>query len=75
METSKCFSIAQKGPCVGVQNNYRPISLLSCISKVFEKLVFNKIYTYLTANNLMSPSQSGFRPGDSTVRQTCIYMS
>ena len=33
-------------------NNYRPISLLSCISKVFEKLVFKHIYTYLTRHNI-----------------------
>ena len=38
-------------------NNYRPISLLPCISKVFEKLVFNHIYTYLTGNKLISPYQ------------------
>ena len=50
-------------------NNYRPISLLPCISKVSEKLVFNHIYTYLTGNKLSSPYQSGFRPGDSTVKQ------
>ncbi len=28
-------------------NNYRPISLLCCISKVFEKLIFNHIYSYV----------------------------
>jgi hypothetical protein len=50
-------------------NNYRPISLLPCISKVFEKLVFNHIYSYLTRSNLISSHQSGFRPGDSTVKQ------
>jgi hypothetical protein len=50
-------------------NNYRPISLLPCVSKVFEKLVFNHMYSYLIKNNLISPNQSGFRPGDSTVRQ------
>jgi hypothetical protein len=56
-------------------NNYRPISLLSCTSKVFEKLVFNKIYSYLITNNLISPNQSGFRPGDSTVRQLYPYVT
>jgi len=46
--------------------NYRPISLLPCLSKVLEKLVFNKIYTHLTENNLLSEKQSGYRPGHST---------
>ena len=39
------------------------------MSKVFEKLVFKHIYAYLTNNKLISPHQSGFRPGDSTVKQ------
>ena len=51
------------------RNNYRPISLLPCISKVFEKLVFTQMYSYLTTHNLINPNQSGFRPNDSTVRQ------
>ena len=49
--------------------NYRPVSLLSCISKIFEKLVFNHVYQYLDHFHLLSPKQSGFRPGDSTVNQ------
>ena len=44
-------------------NNYRPISRLLCVSKVFEKFVFNQMYSYLTRNNLISPNRSGFRPG------------
>ena len=46
--------------------NYRPISLLSCISKILEKLVFNKIYLHLTKYNLLPEKQSGYRPGHST---------
>ena len=49
--------------------NYRPISLLPCISKVFEKILFEHIYTYLKANNLINRHQSGFTPGDSTINQ------
>ena len=52
--------------------NYRPVSLLSCISKIFEKLVFNHVYQYLDHFHLLSPKQSGFRPGDSTVNQLCF---
>ena len=50
-------------------NNYRPISLLPCISKVFERILFNHIFTFLKRNNLINKSQSGFIPGDSTVNQ------
>ena len=49
--------------------NYRPISLLPICSKIFEKLVFNHLYNFLTTNNLITKNQSGFRPGDSTTNQ------
>jgi hypothetical protein len=50
-------------------NNYRPVSLLPCISKALERLMYNHINTFLTENSLITPKQSGFRPGDSTVNQ------
>ena len=46
--------------------NYRPISVLSILAKVFESLVHQQIYSYFSSNNLLSPAQSGFRPGHST---------
>ena len=42
-------------------DNYRPISLLSSISKTFEKVVFNQVYEYFTNNELFYNSQYGFR--------------
>ena len=48
-------------------NNYRPISVLSVIAKVFEKIVFKQFYEYLSDNNLLSQNQSGFRPRHSTL--------
>ena len=49
--------------------NYRPISLLPICSKIFERLIYNELFTFFTDNNLISPNQSGFRPGDSCVNQ------
>ena len=40
--------------------NYRPISLLITMSKVLEKLVYTRLYSYLEGNNLLYPSQYGF---------------
>ena len=54
--------------------NYRPISLLSCISKVLERLVFKKVYAHLTCNNILSDKQSGYRPGHSTQLQL-VYLT
>ena len=55
-------------------NNYRPISLLSVIGKVFERLLFQQIFNFLKETNFLSPFQSGFVPGDSTINQlTYIY--
>ena len=49
--------------------NYRPMSLLPICGKLFEKITIDEIYTHLQENNLLSPKQSGFRPGDSTINQ------
>ena len=46
--------------------NYRPISLLSSISKIFERVAFNQLYDYLTSNGLLYESQYGFRKFHST---------
>ena len=49
--------------------NYRPISLLPICSKIFEKIIFKNLYSYLNTNNLLTTNQSGFCPGDSTTNQ------
>ena len=46
--------------------NYRPVSLLSGVSKVFEKLVNNRIVDHLEKCSLFSDFQYGFRPSRST---------
>ena len=50
-------------------SNYRPISLLPILAKIFERIVFKNLYNYLTFNNLITKNQSGFRPGDSCTNQ------
>ena len=44
-----------------IMDNYRPISLLTSISKLFEKVVFNQLFEYFHKNNLFYDSQYGFR--------------
>ena len=51
-------------------SNYRPISLLPVFSKIFEKVVQNQLYNYLSTNNLLFESQHGFRENYSTETAT-----
>ena len=47
-------------------SNYRPISVLSCFSKILERVMYNPLYQYLTKNEILYPKQFGFRKGYST---------
>ena len=47
-------------------NNFRPISVLPVVMKIFERAIHKQLYDHLTTNKLLSPYQSGFRPGHST---------
>ena len=49
--------------------NYCPVSLLPICGKIFEKLIFNEMFKFFNENNLISPKQSGFKPGDSCINQ------
>ena len=46
--------------------NYRPISVISIVPKIMEKLIYNQLYDYLINSNILSNSQHGFRPCHST---------
>ena len=47
-------------------NNYRGISLSSCLSKLFTGLLQNRLITHLERHNFFSPFQAGFRPDHRT---------
>ena len=51
------------------KENYRHISVLQIFGNVFEKLIYDSVYRHLCNNDILTPRQSGFRPGDSTVNQ------
>lgn len=52
-------------------NNYRPISVLSMMSKLLEKMIASRLSDFLFTNNLIYEKQYGFRTGCSTLTATC----
>ena len=49
--------------------NYRPVSLLPIMGKMFEKCIYDTLYSYFEKHNLFTPCQSGFRKNDSCISQ------
>ena len=47
-------------------SNYRPISLLSVFSKIFEKIMHERLYNFLELHEILFQMQFGFRNGNST---------
>ena len=52
-----------------ILENYRLVSLLPVCAKIFEKIIYNRIFEYHIENNLITENQSGFKPGDSCINQ------
>ena len=59
MENCKCYSHLQNGDRAD-KSNYRPISVLPVISRLFEKLVTNQVYKHMEDNGLFSSGQSAY---------------
>lgn len=47
-------------------SNYRPISILPCFSKILERIMYNRLYTFLCKHNILYKKQFGFQAGHST---------
>ena len=63
---AKVFSHIQTGER-NDPNNYRPISVISTTARIFEKVIYEQLYDYLSRKNILDPHQSGFRSLHSTV--------
>ena len=64
-KTARVIPIFKEGD-KNAKENYRPISVLPVVSRLFERLVFNQLYQHLITNDLLASSQSGFRTLHST---------
>ena len=61
-----CWKIARVAPVFNdgpadESFNYRPISVLPVVSRLFEKLIYNQLYHYLDSNKLIFGKQSAYR--------------
>lgn len=65
-KVSKTTPIHKKGSW-DLPENFRPVSILPIISKVFEAIIQSQLYNYLESNGLLTVAQYGFRSGLSTI--------
>ena len=65
LKLAKVIPIHKSGD-VFDKTNYRPVSVLICLSKLFERTIYNQLLEFLNDNDIISPQQYGFRPKRST---------
>ena len=51
---------------------FRHISLTSCVSKLFERIILSRLRFLLNSNFILSPRQAGFRPGRSNLQSNSV---
>ena len=68
-KSSTIYPVHKSGKPTNAPSSFRPISLTSCVSKLFERLVLARLSFLLESRNLLTPSQAGFRPARSTTDQ------
>ena len=66
LKVAKVFPVFKTGDRQSL-NNYRPISVLPVLSKVFERVLYKRLYTFMETFKLFSENQFGFRTKRSTV--------
>ena len=68
-KTSSIIPIHKMGKPLDSPASFRPISLTSCVSKLFERIILSRLLFFLESDSILSPRQAGFRPGRSTLDQ------
>lgn len=66
MKLAKVSPIFKNNGSNDIMKNYRPVSLLPVLSKVLERIVYNRLLNFLMKHKILSASQYGFQPNLST---------
>ena len=65
-KNAKVLPLHKKG-CVLERKNYRPVSILSPLSKVLERVIYEQVYSYFSSNKIFHPNIMGYRKNRSTL--------
>ena len=71
---AKIIMVPKPGKDLSLAKNYRPISLLSCLGKLFERLLAGRLSEHLEEKGLFNKNQSGFRRGKMTSDQLLRFV-
>ncbi len=74
MKVAKILPL-HKGDSVLIPGNYRPISLLPIFSKIFERLIYNRLIEFISQNSILSELQFGFQKNKSTEQAVTSIIS
>ena len=73
-KTSSIIFIHKMGKPLNPPASFRPISLISCVSKLFECIILSRLLFFQESNSILSPHQTGFCPRQCTLDQI-LYLS
>ena len=74
-KTSSIIPIHKMGNTRDSPASFRPVSLTSCVSKLFERNIPSHLLFFLESNSILSHRQAGFRLGRSYSRSNCVPFS
>ena len=74
LKIAKVIPIFKSGSRTSM-DNFRPISLLCVFSKILEKIMFNRLSSFLENNNIICPEQFGFRKSHSTIHPLTLFIN
>ena len=74
-KTSSIIPIHKMGKPLDSPASFRPISLTSCVSKLFERIILSRLLFFLESNSILSPRQVGFPLDGLHLIKFCTFIS